>query len=135
MREEGEEDSYCHQDYPYAAEKRCDVEASRQSRSRLQLARRDQCFRCGLSQGICPAIEDRRPYIYPHLVLPGLFFLHQVGQLIEICQEVGFQGGEEWQWQWLNETGEGIFGRWESNWMRVWRRVGEIYCEIKRQSD
>jgi hypothetical protein len=132
---EEEEQSHCHQDCPYASEKRCDVEAYRQWRSRLQLARRDQCFRCGLSQSICTAIEDQRPCTYPHLMLPGLFFLHQVGQLLRICQEVGFRGGEEWQWQWLNEPGEGAFGRWESNWMRVWRRVGEIYCEIKSASD
>jgi hypothetical protein len=134
MREEGEDDSHCHQDCPYAAEKSCDVEAYRQWRSRLKLARRDQCFRCGLSQGICSAIEDQQPCTYPHLMLPGLFFLYQVGQLMGICQEVGFRGGEEWQWQWLNEPGEGAFGQWEINWMRVWRRVGEIYCKITSES-
>jgi hypothetical protein len=64
-------------------------------------------------------------------MLPGLFFLHQVGRLHEICQEVGFQRGEEWQWQWMNSQGEEGFGRYEINWMRVWRRVGEIYLEIE----
>jgi hypothetical protein len=64
-------------------------------------------------------------------MLPGLFFLHQVGRLHEICQEVGFQGGEEWQWQWMNSQGEEGFGRYEINWMRVWRRVAEIYLEIE----
>jgi superfamily II DNA helicase RecQ len=135
MREEGEEDSHCHQDCPYAAETSCDVAAYRQWRSRLKLARRDQCFRCGLSQSICTAIEDRQACIFPHLMLPGLFFLHQVGQLLGICQEVGFQGGSEWQWQWMNEQGEQAFGRREINWMRVWRRIGAIYCEIKSKSD
>jgi len=66
-------------------------------------------------------------------MLPGLFFLHQVGQLYGTCQEVGFKGGEEWQWQWLNAKAEGILGQsqWEINWMRVWRRVSEIYLEVK----
>jgi hypothetical protein len=63
-------------------------------------------------------------------MLPGLFFLHQVRQLLPICREVGF-GGEEWQWQWMNQEGEERFGRREINWMRVWRRVREIYCEVK----
>jgi hypothetical protein len=64
-------------------------------------------------------------------MLPGLFFLHQVGQLHGICQEVGFQGGGEWQWQWMNRQGEEAFGQQEINWMRVWRRVAEIYLEIR----
>ena len=64
-------------------------------------------------------------------MLPGLFFLHQVGQLLQICQDVGFQGGEEWQWQWLNEPGEGAFRQREINWMRVWRQVTEIFLEVK----
>ena len=128
-----EQNNHCHQDCPYAAAKSCDVVAYRQWRSRLQLATRDQCFRCGLSQSICTAVKEKRPCTYPHLILPSIFFLHQVGQLLGICQEVGFRGGEEWQWQWLNKTGERAFGRWESNWMRVWRRVGEIYCEIQGQ--
>ena len=132
MRDKPE--SHCHQDCPYAGKKSCDVVAYQQWRSRLKLARRDQCFRCGLSQSICIASEDQRPCTYPYLMLLGLFFLHQVGQLLRICQEVGFQGEEEWQWQWLNQPGEGAFGRWESNWMRVWRRVGEIYCDIQSQS-
>ena len=91
-------DSHCHRDCPHVAARSCDVEAYRQWRSRLTLARRDQCFRCGLSQSICTAVEDQRPCTYPHLMLPGIFFLYQVGQLRRICQEVGFRGGEEWQW-------------------------------------
>jgi len=93
MRPEGEEESHCHGDCPHAASQGCDVKAYRRWRSRLQLAPRDQCFRCGLSQSICIAVEDQTTCIYPHLMLPGLFFLHQVGQLHGICQEVGFQGG------------------------------------------
>jgi hypothetical protein len=66
-------------------------------------------------------------------MLPGLFFLQQVGQLHQICQEVGFGGGEErqWQWQWMNAHGEGVFGQREINWMRVWRRVGAIYIKVE----
>lgn len=130
MREEGEEYSHCHGDCPHAGSRNCDVQAYRRWRSRLKLAPRDQCFRCGLSQSVCKAIEDQTGCTYSHLMLPGLFFLHQVGQLLAICQEVGFRGEEEWQWQWMNRQGEGAFGQQEINWMRVWRRVGEIYVEI-----
>jgi hypothetical protein len=77
------------------------------------------------------AIEDETTCVYPHLMLPGLFFLHQVGQLLPVCREVGFGGGEEWQWQWMNKQGEEAFGWREINWMRVWRRVGEIFLEVK----
>ena len=122
--------SHCHRDCHQAAANRCGIEVYRLWRSRLRLAPRHQCFRCGLSQSICTAIDDQQLCIYPHLMLPGLFFLHQVGQLLPICREVGF-GGEEWQWQWMNQEGEERFGRREINWMRVWRRVGEIYCEVK----
>jgi hypothetical protein len=131
MRVEGEEYSHCHRDCPHAADHNCDLQAYQQWRSRLQLAPRDQCFRCGLSQSVCTAIEDQTACIYPHLMLPGLFFLQQVGQLHGICQEVGFGGGEEWQWRWMNGQGEEGFGRREMNWMRVWRRVAEIYIEIE----
>ena len=59
IRDEGEEYSHCHQDCPYAGQKGCDVMAYRQWRSRLKLASRDQCFRCGLSQSVCTAVEDQ----------------------------------------------------------------------------
>ena len=131
MRVEGEEQSHCHQDCRHAGGQGCDVAAYRQWRSRLRLAGRGQCFRCGLSQSACTAVEDQAACVYPHLMLPGLFFLYQVGQLLGICQEAGFCGGEEWQWQWLNGEGEGVLGRRELNWMRVWRRVAAIYLEIE----
>ena len=62
-------------------------------------------------------------------MLPGLFFLQQVGQLYPICQELGFGAEEDWQWQWLNQVSEQEPGRREVNWVRVWRRVGQIYFE------
>jgi len=131
MRPEGEEYSHCHGDCPHAGEQKCDMETYRRWRSRVKLGRRDQCFRCGLSQSLCRAIEDGTTCVYPHLMLPGLFFLHQVGQLLPICQAVGFGGGSEWQWQWMNEHGEEAFGQQEINWMRVWREVGEIWLELQ----
>ena len=135
MRFGREEESYCHQDCPYAAENSCDVVAYRQWRSRLKLAPRDQCFRCDLSQSLYTGVASRTPCLYPHLLLPGLFILQQVNYLYEICQKVGFSGPEEWQWQWLNQAGKGLFGRRELNWVRVWRRVGELYCEVKNAND
>lgn len=131
MLPDGEEHSHCHQECRQAPRRKCDIEAYRQWRSRLQLAPRNQCFRCGLSQSVCPAVEDQAACVYPHLMLPGIFFLHQVGQLLPICREVGFGGGEEWQWQWMNGHGEEAFGRVEINWMRVWRRVAAIYIEAE----
>jgi hypothetical protein len=133
MRLEGEEYSHWHKDCPHAHRQRCDVKAYQQWRSQLRLATRDQCFRCGLSQSLCTAVEDGAACAYPHLMLPGIFFLHQVGRLREICQDAGFGGGEKWLWQWMNEQGEEALGRWEVNWMRVWRRVGEIYVTMSER--
>jgi len=31
----------------------------------------------------------------------------------------------------MNRQGEEAFGQQEINWMRVWRRVAEIYLEIR----
>lgn len=120
--------SHYHCDCPHAKDQGCDIERYRQWRSSLKLAPRHQCYRCGLSQSLCRAIEEERPCAYPHLMLPGLFFLHQVNRhLLTICHEVGYNHSEEWQWRWLNVESEGIFGQREVNWMRVWRRVGEIF--------
>lgn len=128
---EGEEYSHRHSDCPHAADQNCSIEAYRQWRLRLQLAPRNQCFRCGLSQSVCTAIEEQTACIYPHLMLPGLFFLQQVGQLDRICRAVGFGGGAEWQWQWMNGHGEEGLGGREINWMRVWRRVAKNYIEME----
>lgn len=125
---ESHDSSHCHGDCPKASEKGCDIDSYRRWRARLRLATRHQCFRCGLSQSICTAIEDGISCTYPHLMLPALFFLHQVGYLLTLCQELGFQGGEaDQQWQWLNREGERMFGQREVNWIRVWRRVGETW--------
>jgi hypothetical protein len=115
MRVEGEEYSHCHRECPHAGSKNCDIEAYQQWRSQVRLAARDQCFRCGLSQSVCTAIEDKTVCTYPHLMLPGLFFVHQVGQLQEVCQEVGFGGEAEWQWQWMNGLREEAFGQLKIN--------------------
>ena len=129
MLPDGEASSHEHRDCTQARHRDCDIEAYRQWRSRLQLAARHQCFQCGLSQSMCRAVEEQTPCTYPHLMLPGLFFLQQVGQLLAVCREVGFRGGAERQWQWMNGQGEEAFGRQEINWMRVWRRVAEKYLE------
>jgi hypothetical protein len=34
----------------------------------------------------------------------------------------------------MNSVGEGVFGKWEVNWMRVWRQVGKIYIEVQDSS-
>ena len=106
MLPEGEEESHCHRDCVEATANHCSIEAYQQWRLLLQLGLRHQCFRCGLSQAICTAVEDQAACRYPHLMLPGLFFLAQVGQLYQICQLVGFAGEPEQLWQWMNRLGD-----------------------------
>jgi len=132
MLPEGEEESHCHRDCVDAAANHCSIEAYQQWRLSLQLGLRHQCFQCGLSQAICTAVENQAACKYPHLMLPGLFFLAQVGQLYQICQLVGFAGEPAQLWQWMNRLGDGAFGQQELNWMRVWRKVGQIYMESSR---
>ncbi len=120
-----------HRDCPIADTKLCGIKLYEQWRSELTLASQGQCYRCGLSQQICLAVELQGACEYPDLLLPGLFFLYQVGQLLNICQEVGFQGiGSDWSWKWMNLKGEEVLGQRELNWVRVWRQVGEIYLDI-----
>ena len=119
--------SHCHRECVEAQRNQCGVSLYQQWRQGLVLACSHQCFQCGLSQSICRGVEEERLCEYPYLMLPGMFFLSQVGQLLPICYEVGFGGEETRLWQWLNLNGEGEFGAREVNWMRVWRRVGEIY--------
>lgn len=92
---EGDQTSHCHHDCQHAAAKHCGIEAYQQWQSRLRLAPCQQCFWYRLSQSLCRAVEEQTQYIYPYLILPGLFFLHQVGHLLPICCEIGFGGGKE----------------------------------------
>jgi len=75
-------------------------------------------------------MEEEKECRYMDIMLPGIFFMEQVRQLQEICIEVGFQGEWKWQWQWMNKQGEGRIRRYESNWMLVWRRIGEVYLDL-----
>jgi hypothetical protein len=61
-------------------------------------------------------------------MLPGLFILYQRQYLQGIAEAAGFQGdyGKD-VWEWLAEVGEGFGQEWESNWMRTWRMVCQMY--------
>ena len=81
---EGRGESHCHSDYTKATINYCSIRVYQQQRSSLKLAPHDQCFQCRLSQGLYTTIEDTRLYQYPYLLLPAIFFLQQVGQLVRI---------------------------------------------------
>jgi hypothetical protein len=63
--------------------------------------------------------------------LPGIFILYQEQHLPVIVEAAGFQGDYTVDvWEWLKEVGEGFGGDWESNWMKTWRMVCEIYVRM-----
>ena len=48
-----------------------------------------------------------------------------------IVKAAGFQGDYPGNaWEWLTEVGEGFGRDWESNWIKTWRIVCEIYTRI-----
>jgi hypothetical protein len=48
-----------------------------------------------------------------------------------IVEAAGFQGDYTVDvWEWLKEVGEGFGGDWESNWIKTWRMVCEIYVRM-----
>ena len=125
---------HSHAECPEAESYGCGIEAYRQWRRQLELAQRGQCFRCGLPQSICTAVEQGERCTYYHILLPGIFILHQYGELEDMCTVVGFQGeygAEGWQWQWLKQESPGRFGEGVLNYMRVWEEVRRQYCIIK----
>jgi hypothetical protein len=106
----------------------------REWRSQIELAPRNQCYRCGLPQSICHAIEERSEREYLHLVFPVVWFLWRAGTdyFGGLCRDLGFPGGvDEWQWEWMNQESEGSLGWWELNWLRVFRRIEEVYTDFE----
>jgi len=114
------------------------IEAYRQWRQELELAAAGQCYRCGLGQEMCQAVEEGVACEYPHLMLPVMFMLDVKGVLEHICMAVGFQGAYDsggWQWRWMNSMGEGRHGVPVLNWMVVWRKIGELYLKLWREQE
>jgi hypothetical protein len=68
-------------------------------------------------------------------MLPSIFILHQQQHLAKGVETVGFQGEYDSDlYEWLNETAEGFGREWESNWMKTWRAICQMY-EVMRKED
>ena len=127
---------HSHGECPKAAQQGCSLQAYQQWRRRLQLAPTGQCFRCGLAGSLCTAIEQGRKCSYYHILLPGVWILHQQGELASMCRAAGYAGeyeddGWQGQWQWLREESTSQFGEPVLNWMLVWAEVQRQYNLIK----
>ena len=106
----------------------CGVEQYKEWRGGIDLGEYQHCWKCGLSQKICRRLEDDGWCEYPDIMLPGIFVLYQQQHLARTVELVGFQGSyPEDVWEWLKEVGEGFGREWESNWMRTWRMVCQMY--------
>lgn len=101
-------------------------------REGIDLGQYQHCWKCGLSQKICRRLEDDGWCEYPEVMLAGL--LHQRQHLQGIVETVGFQGSYEQDiWEWLGRVGEGFGREWESNWMRAWRMVCQMYDMMRQE--
>jgi hypothetical protein len=116
-----------------AEEGRCGIEAYKRWREGIDLGEYQHCYKCGLSQKICRRLEDDGWCEYPEVMLPGMFILHQRQHLCGVAEVAGFQGDySEDVWEWFKEQGEGFGREWESNWMRTWRMVCQMYEVMRR---
>lgn len=120
-----------YQDCQHAAESGCGIQVYKAWRAEIDLGACQHCWKCGLSQRICRRLEGNGWCEYPEVMLPGIFVLYQQQHLQVIVEAAGFQGdyGED-IWEWLKEVGEGFGQDWESNWMKTWRMVCEIYAKM-----
>ena len=106
-----------------------------QWRRTIVFEKQNDCWGCGLSQRICRSQVEGGGCEYPHVVFPGVFILAQKQYLAAVVEAVGFQGSyEEDVWDWLKEEEEGAGGQWESNWMRTWRMICQLYQQMSREA-
>jgi superfamily II DNA helicase RecQ len=112
-----------------------------QWRRQIRLTEKGQCYRCGLGEDQCQAVEEGIDCAYPGLMLAGIFILHMNNSLLPICDELGYRGsyldgsgsgsGLGEQWQWLNRIEERwIESRREIRWMQVWRLICSEYSRV-----
>jgi superfamily II DNA helicase RecQ len=136
---------HLYRDCEAAKEAGSGIEEYRQWRSQLKLSKSGQCFRCGLGEEACRAVEEGRAFCaYPHLMLPGIFILYMHNALRPLCRGLGFLDnyrnrdgsgsgnikGEQWLWLGRVEEPWGQYPR-ESRWMRVWRAACNRYLEMR----
>jgi hypothetical protein len=66
--------------------------------------------------------------------LPGIFILHQQEHLGLIVETVGFRGDYSVDvWEWLKEIAEGFGPKWESNWMKTWQGICQMYLMMMKE--
>jgi superfamily II DNA helicase RecQ len=101
-------------------------------RTGLEVQEGQDCFGCGLSQQVCRATEEGTTCEHPQMVFQGMFILHQEQKLEAVAALAGFQGLYETDiWEWFQQMDEGVRSRRESNWMKTWRRVCNIYMGMQ----
>jgi superfamily II DNA helicase RecQ len=115
-----------------AKEEQCDIREFRQWRRKVDLATGQDCYKCGLSQRLCTWREDGRKCEYAEVIIPGMFILDRSSRLQTAAEIEGFQGNYEADiWEWMREMDEGVQSEVESNWMKTWRQVCNIYSIIR----
>jgi superfamily II DNA helicase RecQ len=112
---------------------RCGFNHFQAWRKKFVIPTGQDCFTCGLSQQVCRGTEDRTTCEYPHIVFQGMFILHQRQKLQAVAEIEGFQGSYETDiWEWFQEMDEGLRSSRESNWMKTWRQVCNLYVVMQR---
>jgi hypothetical protein len=129
-------EAHAYKDCRQAVESGCGFAKYEGWRETIDLGSFQHCWKCGLSQKICRRLEDDGWCEYPEVMLPGIFILYQQQDLQIVVEAVGFQGDYAVDiWEWLKEVGEGFGQDWESNWMKTWRMVCEIYVRMKEEGN
>lgn len=97
-------------------------------RAGIDLKGLKHCYICGLPQDVCRFVESGTPCEYPQVMFLSLFVLHNQGKLAGVAHSVGFQGKYERElWDWMKQEEQGEQLKWESNLMRVWRKVCQLF--------
>lgn len=134
QREHARGRAHAYKDCTQAAESGCGIGAYEAWRKDIDLGEFQHCWKCGLSQKICRRLEDDGWCEYPEVMLPGIFVLYQQQHLQVIAEAAGFQGDYKQDiWEWLKEVGEGFGVEWESNWMKTWRMVCQVYTMMREE--
>ena len=134
QREHARGRAHAYKDCRQAVESGCGIGAYEAWREDIDLGEFQHCWKCGLSQKICRRLEDDGWCEYPEVMLPGIFVLYQQQHLQVIAEAAGFQGDYPQDiWEWLKEVGEGFGVEWESDWMKTWRMVCQVYTMMREE--
>lgn len=109
-----------------AKELECQLGEFHRWRAGIDLKGVKHCYLCGLPQDMCRFVESGTPCEYPQVMFLSLFVLRTQGKLASVAHSVGFQGKGKYErvlWDWMKQEEQGEHLKWESNLMRVWRKV------------